>query len=189
MVAVTHAAPQAAAPQAVRAWLDSLADVYTDTDRARFAAAHEIAREALGDAQNADGEPMLARALGTAGILAAQRLDPDSLTSALLIGLPALDDYDERRVVSEFGTDVATLIGGVARMNSVHALAAAESDQRAVQAENLRKMLLAMVEDIRVVLIKLAERTQALRFLMTGYEVQRRNAAREVMDVYAPLAN
>jgi len=190
MVAVTHAAPQAAAPQAVRAWLDSLADVYTDSDRARFAAAYETAREALGDAQNADGEPMLARALGTAGILAAQRLDPDSLTSALLIGLPARADYDERPVVSEFGADVATLIGGVARMDSVHALAAgAQSEQRAVQAENLRKMLLAMVDDIRVVLIKLAERTQALRFLMSGDEARRREAAREVMDIYAPLAN
>jgi GTP pyrophosphokinase len=133
---------------------------------------------------------MLARALGTAGILAAQRLDPDSLTSALLIGLPARADYDERPVVSEFGADVATLIGGVARMDSVHALAAgAQSEQRAVQAENLRKMLLAMVDDIRVVLIKLAERTQALRFLMSGDEARRREAAREVMDIYAPLAN
>src|SRR4051794_34504405 len=184
MVAVTHAAPQAAAPQAVRAWLDSLADVYTDADRGRFATAYETARAALGDAQNAEGEAILARALGTAGILAAQRLDPDSLTSALLMGLPALADYDERRVVSEFGADVATLIGGVARMNSVHALAAgAESEQRTVQAENLRKMLLAMVDDIRVVLIKLAERTQSLRFLMGADETLRREVAREVMDI------
>ena len=59
MVAVTHAAPQAAAPQAVRAWLDSLASVYTDADRARFAAAYETARAALGDARNAEGERLL----------------------------------------------------------------------------------------------------------------------------------
>ncbi len=190
MVAVTHAAPQAAAPQAVRAWLDSLAPIYTDSDRDRVGAAYEFARDALVDARNEDGEPLLARALGTAGIVAAQRLDPDSITSALLIGLPGRPGYDEREVVSRFGADVATLISGVARMDSVRALATgANSEQRAVQAENLRKMLLAMVEDIRVVLIKLAERTQALRYLMTADATDRIHAAREVMDVYAPLAN
>ena len=189
MVAVTHAAPQAAAPQAVQAWLDSLAPIYTDSDRERFRAAYEFARGALGEARNQDGEPMLAHALGTASIVAAQRLDPDSIASALLIGLPGHAGYDEKEVVSRFGHDVATLIGGVARMNSVHALASGTAEQRAVQAENLRKMLLAMVDDIRVVLIKLAERTQALRYLMTADAVDRLHAAREVMDVYAPLAN
>ena len=188
MVAVTHAAPQAAV-QAVDAWLDSLAAVYTDADRSRFSSAYHMAREAFGDAGNADGERLIERALGTAGILAAQRLEPDSLTASLLVGLPDVAG-DERRVTSAFGTDVATLIHGVARMDSVHALAAGgDSQQSALQAENLRKMLLAMVEDIRVVLIKLAERTQSLRFLMNGDEAKRRHAAREVMDIYAPLAN
>ena len=190
MVAVTHKAPQAAAPDAVRAWLDSLAAIYTDVDRARFASAYDVARAALGDARNADGEPVLARALGTAGVLAAQRLDPDSLTAALLGGMPSVPRYDEGALAARFGHDVAALVSGVARMDSVQAVAVgANAQQRAAQAENLRKMLLAMVEDIRVVLIKLAERTQALRFLMNGDEERRRAASREVMDIYAPLAN
>jgi GTP pyrophosphokinase len=212
MVAVTHAAPQAAAPQAVGAWLESLGPVYTEADRARFANAYELARTSVGDAPGADGEALLARALGTAGILAAQRFDPDSLIAALLMGLPATGSYDERRIATEFGADVAALVTGVARMDSVHALAAggmsaqgrperehaakrvgaegnAVNQQPGLQAENLRKMLLAMVEDIRVVLIKLAERTQALRHLMGGGDADRIAAAREVMDVYAPLAN
>src|SRR4051812_46639515 len=191
MVAVTHAAPQAAAPQAVSAWLDTLAVVYTDADRSRFASAYETARNAFRDARHAEGERLIDRALGTAGILAAQRLDPDSLTASLLVGLPNVAGYDERRVVADFGADVATLINGVARMDVVHAAvdAGADSHQRSAQAENLRKMLLAMVDDIRVVLIKLAERTQSLRFLMNGDERLRREAAREVMDIYAPLAN
>jgi GTP pyrophosphokinase len=190
MVAVTHAAPQAAAPHAVSAWLDSLATVYTDADRARFAAAYDMARAALRDLRHAEGEPLIERALGTASILAAQRFDADSLTASLLVGLPGVEGYDERRVAAAFGPDVAALLGGVTRMDSVHALAiGADSHQRAVQAENLRKMLLAMVGDIRVVLIKLAERTQALRFLMNGDATQRASVAREVMDVYAPLAN
>ncbi|HEX6138099.1 MAG TPA: bifunctional (p)ppGpp synthetase/guanosine-3',5'-bis(diphosphate) 3'-pyrophosphohydrolase [Casimicrobiaceae bacterium] len=190
MVAVTHAAPHAAAPQAVGAWLESLAPVYTDADRARFAAAYEMARQGAGDLRGSDGEPLLERALGTASILAAQRLDPDSLTASLLAGLPDCPGYERDRVVAAFGADVATLVDGVARMNSVQALAiGADREQRAAQAENLRKMLLAMVGDIRIVLIKLAERTQALRYLMGGGNGGRRVAAREVMDVYAPLAN
>ncbi|HSQ80931.1 MAG TPA: bifunctional (p)ppGpp synthetase/guanosine-3',5'-bis(diphosphate) 3'-pyrophosphohydrolase [Casimicrobiaceae bacterium] len=190
MVAVTHAAPQAAAPQAVAAWLSSLAPVYTDADRERFAAAYEMARARFGDARGPDGEPLIETALGAATILAAQRLDPDSLTAALLLGLPGVPGFDAGAIGAAFGEDVATLVVGAARMDSVHAVAAgADAHERALQAENLRKMLLAMVEDIRVVLIKLAERTQAMRWLMTGDEARRRAVAREVIDVYAPLAN
>ena len=190
MVAVTHAAPQAAAPQAVRAWLDSLASDYADADRARFAEAYDMASASRGSERVVDGERVIERALGTAGILAAQRLDPDSITAALLIGLPESADYDQERVAAAFGADVAALVDGVARMSSVRALATgSDSQQRTAQAENLRKMLLAMVEDIRVVLIKLAERTQALRHLMSASGPERRASAREVMDVYAPLAN
>ena len=190
MVAVTQAAPQAAAPQAVAAWLASLAPVYTEADRERFAAAHEFARGRFGDARGSDGEPLAETALGTATILAAQRLDPESLTAAMLLGLPSLPGFDAAAIEAAFGSDVATLVTGVARMDSVHVVAAgADAHERALQAENLRKMLLAMVEDIRVVLIKLAERTQAMRWLMAGDEGRRRAAAREVMDVYAPLAN
>ena len=185
MVAVTHAAPQA-----VGAWLDSLSDVYTDADRDRFLAAYGMAQDREGDTRGADGEPLLARSLGAASILAAQRFDPDSLTAALLLGLPLSARYERESIVATFGDDVATLIEGVARMNSVQATpVGADAQQRAAQAENLRKMLLAMVEDVRVVLIKLAERTQALRFLMNSDETMRRTAAREVVDVFAPLAN
>jgi len=190
MVAVTHAAPQAAAPHAVQAWLDGLSSVYGDADRERFAAAYRMASEAVGELRGGDGEKLIERALGTAGILAAQRLDPDSITAGLLVSLPDASDYDRGRVAAAFGEDVATLVDGVTRMSSVHALAVgADAQQRAVQAENLRKMLLAMVGDIRVVLIKLAERTQALRYLMGTAQGDPRASAREVMDVYAPLAN
>ncbi|MEO9136226.1 MAG: bifunctional (p)ppGpp synthetase/guanosine-3',5'-bis(diphosphate) 3'-pyrophosphohydrolase [Casimicrobiaceae bacterium] len=185
MVAITHSAPRA-----VSAWLDSLSPVYTDADRERFAAAYDMARQRIGDARGVDGEPLIARAFGTASIIAAQHLDSDSLTASLLVGLPASANYEHDAVVGAFGEDVAALVEGVARMNSVQALAVgADAQQRAVQAENLRKMLLAMVEDVRVVLIKLAERTQALRYLISAGDTDRRPSAREVMDVYAPLAN
>jgi GTP pyrophosphokinase len=190
MVAVLHAAPRAAAPQAVAAWLSSLGPDYTAGERASFATAVEYAREHTGDAAMADGEPALDRALGTATILAGLKLDADSLRAAILLGLPVAGAFDADEMRGRFGEDVATLVAGVARMGGIRAAPdSADKEERAAQAENLRKMLLSMVEDIRVVLIKLAERTQALRFLMNGDAMQRASVAREVMDVYAPLAN
>jgi GTP pyrophosphokinase len=190
MVAVMHAAPQAAAPQAVAAWLDSIVPTYGAPARAALERAIAFARERCGDAAMPDGEPVMARALGTAFILAALRLDPDSLIAATLLGVPVVGAFDPDELREAFGADVATLVAGVARMGAIRTSAAlATKDEQAAQTENLRKMLLAMVEDIRVVLIKLAERTQALRWLVNGDEALRREAGREAVELYAPLAN
>ena len=190
MVAVLHAAPQTAAPHAVAAWLDSLTREYSATERASFAAAFEHARSRCGDAAMPDGEPVLDRALGTATILAGLKLDPDSIRAALLLGLPVAGAFDCEAIGSSFGADVATLVAGVARMGVIRTTSSTGNpEERAAQAENLRKMLLSMVEDIRVVLIKLAERTQALRTLMSGDPDVRAQVAREVLDLFAPLAN
>jgi GTP pyrophosphokinase len=190
MVAVLHAAPQNAAPQAVAAWLDTLSREYSAPERASFAAAFEHARCRCGDAAMPDGESALDRALGTATILAGLKLDPDSIRAALLLGLPVAGAFDAEAVASEFGADVATLVAGVARMGVIRTTpSTGNAEERAAQAENLRKMLLSMVEDIRVVLIKLAERTQALRTLVAGTAAVRTQVAREVLDLFAPLAN
>ncbi|HTQ00124.1 MAG TPA: bifunctional (p)ppGpp synthetase/guanosine-3',5'-bis(diphosphate) 3'-pyrophosphohydrolase [Casimicrobiaceae bacterium] len=190
MVAVLHAAPQAAAPQAVAAWLASLVPDYSDAERASFAGALDFARARVGDAAMADGESALDRALGTATILAGLKLDADSLRAAILLGVPVAGVFDADEIKDRFGAEVATLVAGVARMGGIRTTTdAASKEERATQAENLRKMLLAMVEDIRVVLIKLAERTQALRALMAGDPQWRERTAREVLDLFAPLAN
>ncbi len=175
---------------AVAAWLDSLAGDYSAAERETFAAAVDYARQRTGAATMAEGEPALDRALGTASILAALKLDPASIVAALLLGLPAAGRFDRDEIAAKFGADVATLVAGVTRMGDIRATPASSTkDERAAQAENLRKMLLAMVEDIRVVLIKLAERTQALRRLMGGDADWRARTAREVIDLFAPLAN
>jgi len=190
MVAVLHAAPLTAAPQAVTAWLDSLSRDYSADERASFAAAFAHARACCADAAMPDGESVLERALGTATILAGLKLDPDSIRAALLLGLPVAGAFDTEAVASVFGADVATLVAGVSRMGAIRTTpSTGNPEERAAQAENLRKMLLAMVEDIRVVLIKLAERTQALRTLVSGDAVPRSQVAREVLDLFAPLAN
>jgi GTP pyrophosphokinase len=190
MVAVLHAAPQTAAPQAVATWLDTLSREYSDAERTSFAAAFEYARSRCADAAMPDGESALDRALGTATILAGLKLDPDTIRAALLLGLPVAGAFDAEAVTAEFGTDVAALVAGVARMGVIRTTpSTGNAEERAAQAENLRKMLLSMVEDIRVVLIKLAERTQALRTLVAGTATVRTQVAREVLDLFAPLAN
>ena len=190
MVAVLHAAPQTAAPHAVVAWLDTLTHEYSADERASFAVAFEYARSHCIDAAMPEGESVLDRALGTATILAGLKLDPDSIRAALLLGLPVAQAFEPDAIAAKFGADVATLVAGVARMGVIRtAPSSGDTEERAAQAENLRKMLLSMVEDIRVVLIKLAERTQALRTLMNGDSALRTQAAREALDLFAPLAN
>src|SRR4051812_5220182 len=193
MVAVLHAAPEASAPQSIAAWLAGLRGIYPDDDLAALEAASAYARERCGGTLGRDGEPLMARAVGTATILAGQKFDAATLRAALLLGLPAAHAFDADEVTSRFGTDVATLVAGVARMDEIRTLPGnVGAHERAAQAERLRKMLLAMVEDIRVVLIKLAERTAALRILMAGgahMDEPRQRAAREVLDLFAPLAN
>ena len=191
MVAVLHAAPRAAAPEAVATWLESLAPAFSAADRAHLKAAFDLAHARAADARTSDGEPALDRAVGAATILAALGLDRDSVAAALLLALPLADAFDADAVGAQFGADVATLVAGVARMGSIRAATGGSGSAAddGAQAENLRKMLLAMVEDIRVVLVKLAERTQALRYLMGADEPLRRQVAREVLALFAPLAN
>ena len=189
MVAVVRSAP-GSAPQAFAGWLDALEGTYPHGDVAAFRDAFEYVRSRVGDAQGADGERLVDRALGSAGIVAGLKLDPESIRAALLSVLPAARAFDAEEVAARFGADAASLVAGFARMDSIRTRqVGATPEARAAQSENLRKMLLAMVEDIRVVVLKLAERLQALRWLMSAEPEARRDAAREVLELYAPLAN
>ena len=190
MVAVLHATPEAAAPEAVAAWLDRAGAAYSAEERKSLADAVALVRPRYGDLCAGDGEPWLDRALGTAAIVAGLKLDAASVRAALLLGVPHSPGFDAEEFAAQFGSEVSQLVVGVARMSAIRAATeAAGKGSSDAQAENLRKMLLAMVGDIRVVLIKLAERTQALRFLVSGDAEARAQAARETQDLFAPLAN
>ena len=143
MVAVLHAAPRAAAPQAVSAWLASLIPDYSDDERASLAEAFEFARGRTGDAAMADGEPALDRALGTATILAGLKLDADSLRAALLLGVPVAGTFDTDEIAGRFGPDVATLVAGVAAgktMRDSYGRARRRTRKTRPPGGNLRKM-------------------------------------------------
>jgi GTP pyrophosphokinase len=196
MVSVLRAARGArsavADPEALAAWLDQAGAGYSAEERAGIAKALDFASARYGDLRAPDGEPWLDRALGTAAIVASLKLDATSVRAALLLGLPALAGFDAEALEEAFGAEIGEIVVGVARMGAIRATqGGVASEERDLQAENLRKMLLAMVEDIRVVLIKLAERTHALRFLIGSEDSgdALAQAARETLDLFAPLAN
>ncbi len=139
------------------------------------------------------GEPALEHAYGLAANLAELRADAAARAAGLLFAVPEYLPAASDRLAERFDPAVAALVGGVSRLNRLRVvtrgLAVADEKAKHAQAEILRKMLLAMVEDIRVVLIRLASRTQTLRFLGKASDDLRRPVARETLDIYAPLAN
>ncbi|MCL2310436.1 MAG: bifunctional (p)ppGpp synthetase/guanosine-3',5'-bis(diphosphate) 3'-pyrophosphohydrolase [Proteobacteria bacterium] len=181
------------------AWLERVRDAYSEADIALFAQAYDEMQQGVdkggGEKVTEAGEPWTVHALGIAKILADLHLDATTLLAALLLPLarqPAWNDEKTTEgMASRYGNDVVTLISGTLRMQEIHMTPqGVDAAERNRQAENLRKMLLAMVEDIRVVLIKLAERLQTIRRLAShGDEALRQKTAREVADLFAPLAN
>jgi GTP pyrophosphokinase len=137
------------------------------------------------------GEPAYEHALGLARSVAQLRLDADTLAAGILFAVPAYLPDAEEKLTQSFGATVAALVSGIDRLNRLRVVtrAAALGRDAAPQAEVLRKMLLAMVEDLRVVLLRLASRTQTLRWLARAPEADRARVARETLDIYAPLAN
>jgi GTP pyrophosphokinase len=139
------------------------------------------------------GEPALDHAYGLAGNLAQLRVDAATRAAGLLFAAPEYLPNADEELAERVDAAVAALVSGVAKLNRMRVvtrgLAVSEEKGKQSQAEILRKMLLAMVEDIRVVLIRLASRTQTLRFLARAPEETRRELARETLDIYAPLAN
>ncbi|MCX7180921.1 MAG: HD domain-containing protein, partial [Proteobacteria bacterium] len=162
----------------------------------RVAGALALAHEAYGEKSLGTGEPILPHALGMALIVASLDLDADARIAALLFAATDhVPDCSERLKVG-YGDTVAALVAGLHRLGSLRPLTraavggAGESVAEVrTQTEILRKMLLAMVDDIRVVLLRLASRVQTLRFLNNRPGAMREEMAKESQLIYAPLAN
>jgi GTP pyrophosphokinase len=163
----------------------------SEDDRRVLARALEFAHSVYGDKLLGTGEPAFEHALGLASNAAQLRLDIDALAAGVLFAVPAYLSDAEDKLAASFGTTVAALVSGIDRLNRLRVVtrAAALGRDAGPQTEVLRKMLLAMVADIRVVLLRLASRTQTLRWLARAPEVERVRVARETLDIYAPLAN
>ncbi|TET41317.1 MAG: bifunctional (p)ppGpp synthetase/guanosine-3',5'-bis(diphosphate) 3'-pyrophosphohydrolase [Dehalococcoidia bacterium] len=166
------------------------AGTYLPDDKvALVKAAYEFASRAHQGQVRKTGEPYLEHPLTTAMILAEFHLDAETLAAALLhdvtedCGVP-LDEIE-----ANFGSQVGKLVDGVTKLNKLTSRARTRETKSKVQAENLRKMLLATAEDLRVVLIKLADRLHNMRTLGALPAEKRRDIAQETMEIYAPLAH
>lgn len=174
-------------PADARAWLESLGQQYSDEQLELLGKSLEWMESHAGDDLADSGMPLAAHALGSAAILAGMRFDAESVAAALLCGLS--DKALKREtLLKHFGPHLTALVEGAAKLNRMDRLLT-ELNTGGGQSENLRQMLLAMTDDIRVVFIKLAERTQTLRELAKGDTEQRHKVASDARELYAPLAN
>jgi guanosine-3',5'-bis(diphosphate) 3'-pyrophosphohydrolase len=146
--------------------------------------AYEIAAERHRAQLRRSGEPYLTHLLEVAHILADMRLDATTLTAALLHDVIEDTEFPVSRIEERFGAEVAHLVEGVTKIGRLNMMA-----PEARQAENVRKMVLAMVHDVRVVLVKLADRLHNMRTLEYLPPAKQQRISRETLDIYAPIAH
>lgn len=167
-----------------RELINSVLKYHPSTDISMIEKAYKVASEAHKDQKRKSGEPYIIHPLCVAIILADLELDKETIVAGLLHD--AVEDtwmtYEE--VEKEFGSEVALLVDGVTKLGQL----SYSADKVEVQAENLRKMFLAMAKDIRVILIKLADRLHNMRTLQYMRPEKQQEKARETMDIYAPIA-
>jgi GTP pyrophosphokinase len=166
------------------------ASAYLPDDKlALVKAAYEFASKAHQGQVRKTGGPYLEHPLNTAMILAEFHLDAETLAAALLHDVSEDCGVSLDEIKANFGLQVVKLVDGVTKLNKLTSRARTRETKSKVQAENLRKMLLATAEDLRVVLIKLADRLHNMRTLGALPAEKRRAIAQETMEIYAPLAH
>lgn len=146
--------------------------------------AYQVARDAHEGQMRTSGEPYITHPVAVARILAEMRLDHETLMAALLHDTIEDTHVTKQDLAELFGEVVAELVEGVSKLDKLKF-----RDKKEAQAENFRKMMMAMTQDIRVILIKLADRTHNMRTLGSLRPDKRRRIARETLEIYAPIAN
>jgi len=164
--------------------LCKLLEAYLETDQVKEVyRAYLFGAEAHDGQMRMSGEPYIYHPLAVARILAEMRMDANTLIAAILHDVIEDTGIDKDEIAREFGDEVAELVDGVTKLTQVKFGSKAEA-----QAENFRKMILAMVKDIRVILIKLADRLHNMRTLGVMRADKQRRIARETLEIYAPVA-
>ena len=157
---------------------------HPSADVTQIEKAYNLAKKAHGDQKRKSGEPYIIHPLWVAIILADLEMDKETIIAALLHDVVEDTQIGEDYIKEEFGEEVALLVDGVKKLRRV----AYSADKLELQAENLRKMFLAMAKDIRVIIIKLADRLHNMRTLQFMTPAKQQEKARETMDIYAPIA-
>jgi guanosine-3',5'-bis(diphosphate) 3'-pyrophosphohydrolase len=167
---------------------DSLKDVaqeyLTEPQIEALRQSYVVAKDAHEGQTRSSGEPYIIHPVAVSRILAEMHLDLETLQAALLHDVIEDTEVTKEELEEQFGTAVAELVDGVSKLDKLKF-----RDRKEAQAENFRKMVLAMVQDIRVILIKLADRTHNMRTLGALRPDKRRRIARETLEIYSPLAH
>ncbi len=146
--------------------------------------AHELSARAHEGQQRLSGHPYISHPIAVAKILADLHLDAGTIKAALLHDVLEDTSYSLQDIQTRFGDDVAALVDGVSKLDKLNFHSAAEA-----QAESFRKMLLAMIKDLRVILVKLADRMHNMQTIDSLPMERRRRIAKETLEIYAPIAN
>ena len=157
---------------------------HPSTDVSMIEKAYKLAVKAHGDQRRKSGEPYIIHPLWVAIILADLEMDKETIAAGMLHDVVEDTKFTEEDIRKEFGAEVALLVDGVTKLGRL----SYSSDKLEVQAENLRKMFLAMAKDIRVIIIKLADRLHNMRTLQFMTPAKQKEKAKETMDIYAPIA-
>jgi RelA/SpoT family (p)ppGpp synthetase len=151
--------------------------------------AYVLASYAHRNQKRESGEPYMLHPIAVTTILADLRMDADTLAAGLLHDVAEDTDFDLPYLYEHFGESVASLVDGVTKLKRINELSNAQQGIADAKAESLRKMFLAMVDDVRVVIIKLADRLHNMRTLNSQKKHKQKRIARETLDIFAPLAN
>jgi guanosine-3',5'-bis(diphosphate) 3'-pyrophosphohydrolase len=171
--------------QTIEAIIEEVQQHRPDANVSLIERAYEAAVAAHEGQLRGSGEPYVSHPVAVAYYLATLQMDPETIAAALLHDVPEDTDITVVELEKRFGREVARLVDGVTKLSKFGSARSMEEQQ----AENIRKMFLAMAEDVRVVIIKLADRLHNMRTLQFLPEDKQRRIARQTMEIYAPLAH
>ena len=168
----------------VRRLVDTLQSYLPDEQLQQITAAYEFGARAHAGQKRKTGEPYITHPVAVAQELAEMHLDSEAIIAAILHDTVEDTTATLNEITEQFGEEVALLVDGVSKLDQIQFRSRAEA-----QAESFRKMMLAMIEDIRVILVKLSDRLHNMQTLGAMPAEKKKRIARETLDIYAPIAN